>query len=570
MASAGSGAELDRLHHDVADLHAELARANAEIDRLRNELSARVDTREKEQLGLVEGTLFISEVEVRKAIARQLRNGARLLAATKCVYLLFDGRNDLVAQRPALGFEEEELGSYRVAVGRGVSGEVYRTRKPARIADVSLDPRAGEEPFGALGVRNGICVPLLVQIRDEENRVIDTRAIGVLWVMNSRGGEFSADDERLLTVFARQVAAVVSNAGYIEKLRTENKEFVSTFENLPAGILFVGEDDRIRLINGAARSLFKLVDGRGVGDAYYRVIPHNQTCEVLGACLRDNEDKGAEVPLEVDDEPRVYQIQAARVRGSEEDLNGVVAVFDDVTEIHRLDRMKEEFVQTFSAELLGPLASIRGFSAMLQKTADTDFSAPVRAEIHQIIGGECDRLRRQIQDLLNVSRFEQGIRLHLNLSRFDFDAMVKRVVERETALNRLHHFEVTIPPDLPWVQGDEPRLEEVAYNLVANAVKYSPDGGLVRVAVQPMVDAVRVEVSDQGVGIPLEAQEEVFRKFARLKQPNERVRAGRGIGLFISRVFVEAHGGRIGVQSKPGEGSSFWFWVPVTARPAQG
>lgn len=555
--------------HEVATLQQELARAHAELDRLRNELAARVDSKDKEQLGVIEGTLFISEVEVRKAIARQLRNGARLLQATKCVYLLFDGRNELVAQRPALGLDEEQLAAYRVGVGRGISGEVFRTRKPTRIDDVATDPRSGEEPLASIEVRNGICVPLLVQIRDEENRVIDSRAIGVLWVMNSRGAGFTADDERLLTVFARQVAAVVSNAEFFGKMLRENKDFVNTFENLPAGILFVGEDDRIRLINSAARSLFKLTDGRGVGDAYYRVIDHNQTCEVLGACLRDNQDKGAEVPFDISDEQRLYQIQAARVRGSEEDLNGVVAVFDDVTEIRRLDMMKQEFVQTFSAELLGPLASIRGFSTMLSGPVGQSFPASIRTELHDVIGGECDRLRRHIGDLLNLSRLEQGIRLRLNLSRFDMAALIRRVTEHESSVSRVHRFEVDLPAAPLKVLGDESRLEEVMFNLVSNAVRYSPDGGRVGVTLKPVEGGVRVEVSDEGIGIEGGNQDEIFRKFARLKHTDQRVRSGRGIGLFIAAFFVEAHGGQIGVQSEVGRGSTFWFNVPLEAKAEQ-
>jgi two-component system phosphate regulon sensor histidine kinase PhoR len=549
------------------ELEQELARLRNEVDRLKNELAARVEPKEREQLGLHEGTLLISEVEVRKAIARQLRNGARLLQASKCVYLLHDGRHELVAQRPALGLEEDHLASFRVGVGRGISGEVFRTRKAVRSDDIQSDPRAGEEPLKQIEAESGICVPLLLQIRDEENRVIDSRAIGVLWVMNSRAGGFTGDDERLLTVFARQVAAVVSNAKFLEDLMRRNQDFVSTFENLPAGILFVGEDDRIRLINGAARSLFKLVEGHGVGDAYYRVIEHHPTCEVLGACLRENQDKGAEVPLEIDDEERIYQIQAARVRGSDEELNGVVAVFDDVTEIHHLDRLKQEFVQTFTGELLGPLASIRGFSTMLGATAgQAEFGSEVRSEIQAIVTNECDRLRRHIQDLLNVSRVDQKIRLHLNLSRFDFAGLTRRVVAHESVLDRAHQFDLEIDDNLPPVFGDEARLEEVVYNLVTNAVRFSPDGGRVGVRVTGRGDQLSVEVSDPGIGISADNQEEVFRKFARLKHLDQRVRGGRGIGLFISRAFVEAHGGRIGVNSQEGSGSTFWFTVPWEAQ----
>lgn len=546
-----------------ADLRAELARARAEIDRLRNELAARVGNQEMEEATGLDGTLFISEVEVRRAIARQLQNAARLLQAGKCLYLLYDALGELIAQRPALGLDEDDLGRYRVKVNQGFSGEVFRTRKAVRSNDLGSDPRAGEEPVEQVGARNGICVPLLVQIRDEENRVIDSKPIGVLWVMNRRReGEFSDDDERLLTVFARQVAAVVSNAQIFREMLHENKALVSTFENLPAGILFIGHDERIRLINGPARQLFGVPDTQGIGDAYYRTVEHQATCDVLGAALREDEDKVSEVPFEVDEEERVFQIQAARVRDQDEALDGVVAIFNDVTEIHRVDRMKQEFVQTFSTELLGPLASIQGFASMLQKSSG-EFPARFHAEVNEVVTDECRRLRRHIQDLLNVSRFEHGIKLHLNLSKIDLVGLVKRVAAPLSGSRDRHELVLEVDDGLPEVTGDEARLEEVIDNLITNAFKYSPDGGEVTVRAKRVEAGVRFEVSDEGVGIAEENHETVFQKFARVAQQDERLRAGRGIGLFISRVFVEAHGGRIGLDSEVDHGSTFWFEVPL-------
>lgn len=548
---------------EFARLRAELARAQAEIDRLRSELAARLGASGAEPSVDVDGTFLISEVDVRRAVARQLQNGARLLTAAKCVYLLFDGEDELIAQRPALGLEEDQLNTYRVPVNRGFSGEVFRTQKPVRSEDLTADPRGIEERLDRIGASNGLCVPLVFHIRDEENRVIDSRAIGVLWVMNRRRpGSFTDDDERLLIMLARQVAAVVSNAKAIEDMFAQNRALVSTFENLPAGILFVGSDERIRLINGPARQLFGLGEMKVVGEPYYRVVGHQATCEILGASLRENADKLTEAPFEYDDEEHVFQIQAARVRDEDDALDGVVAIFNDVTEIHRVDSMKQEFVQTFSTELLGPLASIQGFASMLA-TADAEFESPFRTQVQKIVTNECRRLRRHIQDLLNVSRFEQGIRLHLNNGRIDVPALTQRVVQTESSRWPGRVARVEVAPDVPNIRGDEARVDEILTNLLSNAFKYSPDGGEVIVKVSPCKRGVRFEVRDHGVGIAPENREAVFRKFARVAHEDERVRAGRGIGLFISRVFVEAHGGEIGVESTPGEGSTFWFELPL-------
>lgn len=546
------------------ELRAELARARAEIDRLKNELDARGGAPERRGPALVEGTLFISEVEVRRAIARQLRNAARLLQATKCVYLLFDGGQDLVAQRPALGVDEDQLKAFRVSVRDGISGEVFRTRQAVRVSSFATDERVGEEPFERLEANDGICVPLMVQIRDEENRVIDSRVIGVLWVLNRRGsGSFSDDDERLLTVFARQVAAVVSNAEFFRQMVQQNTELARTIENLPAGIVFIGDDERIRLINGTARQLFEVPEGRGVGEAYFQAIHHHQVCDVLASALREGDDKIAEMPMRVDGEERIFQVQAVRVREEDDEINGAVAIFDDVSEVHRFDAMRQEFVKTFSTELLGPLSSIRGFSSMLRRVNGDDLGLEMQHEIQEIITSECERLRRHIQDLLSVSRYEQGIKLHLTLGRFDFDAMVRRAVSLFRGMSRAHTFATDVPDDLPEIRGDEGRLEDVVYNLLSNAVKYSPGGGKIDVNARQQGDQIRVEVADHGVGIAPEHHEQVFQKFTRLAAGDDRFGSGRGIGLFISQRFVEAHGGRIGLDSEPGAGSRFWFTVPI-------
>ncbi len=413
----------------------------------------------------------------------------------------------------------------------------------------------------------------MVQIRDEENRIIDTRPIGVLWVINRRGAAgFTEDDKRLLTVFARQVASVVASSKFWSDMMQAKRTLEQTIENLPAGIVFIGQDERIQLINAPARQLFAIPESRGQGEAYYRVITHQDTCELLAATMREQADRVAEVPFRIDDEERMYQIQAARVGSSEDDgLNGVVAIFDDVTEVHRVHQMKSEFVKTFSTELLGPLASIQGFATMLQQVAPETFSGTMRQEIHGVITGECQRLRRHIQDLLNISRYEQGIRIHLNLTRLEIGDMLRRVAEHEAAIARGHQVEIAIEDGLPRPMADAARIDDVVFNLVNNAFKYSPDGGKVTIRARAEGEGgLRVEVEDQGVGIAQEHHEQVFKQFTRVQSGDERVGHGRGVGLFVSKFFVESHGGSIGLHSEPGRGSTFWFTIPAhpPAEPA--
>jgi signal transduction histidine kinase len=141
--------------------------------------------------------------------------------------------------------------------------------------------------------------------------------------------------------------------------------------------------------------------------------------------------------------------------------------------------------------------------------------------------------------------------------------MAEKTAEKfRTQANR-HNFSVDFPPDFPSVKGDYERIREVLSNLVGNAIKYSPEGGLIRVGGRVEGSEVRIFVSDEGVGIPTTEQERIFDRFTRVDSSLTRQTPGAGLGLFLVRSVVEAHGGRVWVDSQPGQGSTFWFALPI-------
>ncbi|MDF2441485.1 MAG: two-component system, OmpR family, phosphate regulon sensor histidine kinase PhoR, partial [Abditibacteriota bacterium] len=176
---------------------------------------------------------------------------------------------------------------------------------------------------------------------------------------------------------------------------------------------------------------------------------------------------------------------------------------------------------------------------------------------------ECDRLRRLIEDLLNVSRIESGRALQMNCSRFDPVAAVEGVLQAQRSYTERHTLSLNAPFDTPDIIADADKFDQIMTNLVSNAIKYSPSGG--EVVVDLWVDELMLHVSvrDQGIGIPPEKLQRVFEKFERIDNRDTRQAGGTGIGLFLVKHLVDLHHGNVRVESELNKGSTFIFELPI-------
>jgi len=214
-----------------------------------------------------------------------------------------------------------------------------------------------------------------------------------------------------------------------------------------------------------------------------------------------------------------------------------------------------------SHELRTPLASIKGYATSLLRT-DVEWDDETRREFLQIIDEESDRLSGLIADLLEMSEIEAGV-LRVEKEPVRLPRLAQKVAKKLRPSARDHSITVTTAPDVPETMGDPRRLEQVLHNLIVNAIKYSADGTSVAVRVEKSDSNVLVSVKDQGIGIPPEHLEHVFERFFRVDGKMARETGGSGLGLPICRGLVEAHGGRIWVESQVNVGSTFFFSIPI-------
>jgi PAS domain S-box-containing protein len=552
----------------------ELSRRNEDLEReLRNrkQYIARLERAVRdleERLRAAETSETPSAVtsgsELEETLRRLVTKAGMILQAEKCVFMLFDKEDgELYATKPALGLDDTQIKRFRVRATQGVSGQVFRSGEPYVIDDAIRDAETLKDNVALLGVKNGVCVQLRIEKRDvETNKLLEQIPIGVLHVFNKRFGSiFTEEDVRLLTVFARNASAVIANAQVYFQVVEEKKQIEAALESLMSGLITVAENGHVIQMNASARQMFGLDSQEVHGKPYTELIESEDVRELIGKCLRNKEESFAELTLQVPEE-RIFQTQTAMMRDETQEIIGAVVIFNDITEIRSVERMKTAFVSTVSHELRTPLTSIKGFISPLLSDTEGYYDKETQREFHQIIDQECDRLTRLISDLLNVSRIEAGRALDLNLQPMDFGALVAKVLSVQSSYVTEHKLVKEIEPDLPTIVADEDKVDQVLTNLVNNAIKYSPRGGEIKVKAWEEGDAIHCSVSDQGMGIPKEHLPRVFDRFHRVDTRDTRKVGGTGIGLFLVKHLVEAHRGEIWVESEVGVGSTFHFRLP--------
>lgn len=372
-----------------------------------------------------------------------------------------------------------------------------------------------------------------------------------------------------LRLFIAQLAAGLRAALKSQSLVKEQERLAAIFENSNGGILTVDNALRIIDFNPAMERLTGWRESEVLGRFYYDVLrPRDRQGNEVGLegspilqAFAGQAVVNREMVIAARDGQRfTVSVTASCVRSARgEPMNGILTI-RDITREREQEEQRSTFISVISHELQTPIAIIKGYASTLARTDTTLEPEALRTRL-TAIEEEADRLNKLVGNLLYASRIQSG-GLQMEIAPFDVASLVETVVRRLQARSPEVTVTLDIPPNLPTAMADRDRIEEVLQNLLDNAIKYSPRQRTISVACRATGEEVIVRVSDAGMGIALREQEHIFDRFERVQNTMTRTIPGVGLGLYICRAIVEAHGGRISVESALHEGSTFSFSLP--------
>jgi PAS domain S-box-containing protein len=419
---------------------------------------------------------------------------------------------------------------------------LYRTISDELLAASTLSPEH-HEVLRQLGMASAMCVPLTAA----------GRTFGALMLVsadpNNRYGE---DDLEFVKHLGRRAAVAVDNAR-LYRAAERRARAALVVQHVADGVLLVDRTGVIRLWNPAAEKITGLPAEAATGRRAADIFPSWETIESLS---QTDEHQPSTQAVKVNNRQLWLSITGVGF----EDAS--VYAFRDLTEERAVETLKSDFVSTISHELRTPLAAIYG-AALTLRREDIPLAEPQRAGLLEVIASESDRLARIVNDVLWVSRLESD-GLHTTIEPCDAVALAQAVVDAARHyIPPAIKLEFVAPDEVPPIAADSDKVRQVLTNLVDNAVKYSPDGGTVRVAISVGAERVRYAVSDEGLGVPPAEHRRIFEKFYRLDPDLTRGVGGTGLGLYISRELLERMGGTIWVESSGAPGSTFVAEIPL-------
>jgi PAS domain S-box-containing protein len=399
--------------------------------------------------------------------------------------------------------------------------------------------------------------------------VIEDSLMGAIYIFRIGGGAFSAGDRALLAAFADQAAIAVRNAELYQQVNQERRALSAIIDNSAEGIMILDAAGQVQVFNRALSHMTGWDPDQALGRpaAEVLVLHDRQGGPIALPRPPSRRASSAEARAYVEGDllrrggpPPTVGVTATPLYDEADDLTRVILNVVDITRFRQAEELKSTFVSVVSHELKTPVALIKGYAETLRRE-DAHWDQDTMRDSLSVIAEEADRLTHLIDSLLEASRIQAG-GLKLEPTDVHLPRLAEKVVEGFRTQTDIHTFELDFPPDFPPVWGDPERLREVLSNLVSNAVKYSPNGGTVWVGGRTDQTGVTVYVADQGIGIPAEEQGRIFDRFHRVESGLHRRTEGTGLGLYLVKAIVEAHGGRVWVESAPGRGSIFMFTLP--------
>ncbi len=517
-------------------------------------------------------------LEIARAITEELDYATVLKRILQAAVELLAGQAGLIALR-------EDEGRWHVRAFYGIPEAYIRYFDPL-LADIpELSAARGEAgqrfeipeinrrlqaiaEATTLGLLQGVGLPMSVR----------AETVGLIYVFRSYPAGFSTNDRALLSSFAVQAAIAVQNAKLYQQVSQEKRRLDAVLDSYADGILILTPAQTIQRFNRAMAKLTGWTAADAIGRHHDEVIrwarrepgPSLAEAEAGGWPLANANGPHGAPPLYVEGDLLRRDggltpagVSYAALFDREGRLVNLIVDVHDITKFREAEELKTTFISIISHELKTPVALIKGYAETLRRE-DAHWDAATVQESLGVIAEEADRLADLIEKLLDASRLQAGA-LKLNTSEVALDRLAARLTAKFRTQSDKHTLSVDFPPDFPVVLGDEERLTQVLTNLLSNALKYSPGGGRVVVRGRAEPEKVVISVSDEGPGIAAPELPHVFERFYRGASDLTKRVKGAGLGLFLAKAVVEAHQGRIWVESTPDRGTTFSFVLPRQA-----
>ena len=348
-------------------------------------------------------------------------------------------------------------------------------------------------------------------------------------------------------------------AARIRELSEEKADLSAILAGMTEGVLVVRPDGRIRLTNQALRNSFG-INEEAVGKTVLEAFRTVSLQELVSEVIQEGDVAARELTFLTPNE-RAYELSATRLQGSQGVLTGVIVVFHDITRMRQFENTRKEFVANVSHELRTPLSIIKGYVETLLDEQPPD--EQTARQFLQIVQRHSRRLEALIADLLSISALESQ-QARLNFEPVSIRLAAESVVDElaRQAFERFVVVSLEIPEQLPAVRADAQRLHQVLFNLLDNAIKYTPSGGHVTIRADEKDGFIETTVADDGPGIAPEHLPHVFERFYRVDKARSRELGGTGLGLSIVKHIVQSHTGRVWAESQLEKGSTFYFTLP--------
>ncbi len=525
---------------DQAGVAIENAQLYAESERRAQAMRALADTAQA-----INSTLRLDEV-----LHRVTRYAQSLLKVETASIALV--KNGLVTFRDAVGRMAERIKGLELKLGDGIAGWVAQTNQAVLTTDVPRDPRfkRGLDQQTGLLTRASAAVPVRLQ----------NDVIGVIEVMNPTEGRFAPDTLNLLESLASLAATAIVHAQQVEELKAAESRFSSLFEDNIDPIIITNQDGLITDANRKAVEVFgynrdeliglRVTTVHRMGTAFLGSdrFKHLRGGQEITYQTRITTKQGLEIPMEV-------HAKLIQRRGQE----FIQWIQRDITERLQLEEMRQDLISMIFHDLRSPLGNIISSLDVVQASLPPD--SEMEQSLITIANRSALRMSRLVDSLLDLRRLEAG-QMTLNKEQADINLLAGDALEQVAAIAEGKGIRLRrdIPPRLPMVDVDADMIRRVIINLIENAVKYTPGEGTVTVSARSGPKELTVAVRDTGPGIPPAEHSRIFSKFTRLQR--EAAPKGLGLGLAFCKLAVEAHGGRIWVESTPGQGAVFSFTLP--------